>query len=186
MPMTTDPPCVRAFRDELAQRIIQEAQRLFPEAISFHHKTAVTKVDFKRQLVHLSRDGSNTTQVCTLIMLYHFNSRWHSVHGSIVVANLRSVQAASLKSPLLLTYLTQPQHKSSLLPSSYLTCGGPVTVLSVSKVHTTTMSYVQLNGCNLQNPFARTWHCILTAAAPAKANIIIPCCLSSRHLSSML
>ncbi len=65
--MTHDPQCVRAFRDELALRTVQEAQRLFPEAIKFHHKTAVTNVDFKRQLVHLSTDGSNTTEVCTLI-----------------------------------------------------------------------------------------------------------------------
>ncbi|KAA6420858.1 MAG: kynurenine 3-monooxygenase [Trebouxia sp. A1-2] len=67
MPMTQDPQCVRAFRDELALRTVQEAQRLFPEAIKFHYKTAVTKVDFKRQLVHLSRDGSNTTEVCAKI-----------------------------------------------------------------------------------------------------------------------
>ncbi|KAL0030596.1 hypothetical protein WJX79_007832 [Trebouxia sp. C0005] len=61
--LANDPQCVRAFRDELALRTVQEAQRLFPEAIKFHYKTAVTKVDFKRQLVHLSRDGSNTTEV---------------------------------------------------------------------------------------------------------------------------
>ncbi len=65
VPMTKgDPPCLRAFRDEIALRTVQEAQRLFPQAIKFHYSTAVTSVDFKRQLVHISVDGSNTTEVC--------------------------------------------------------------------------------------------------------------------------
>ncbi|DBA98548.1 TPA: hypothetical protein ACH3X1_014351 [Trebouxia sp. C0004] len=63
IPMTPDPPCVRVFRDEIALRIIHEAQRLFPQTIKFHHSIAVTNVDFERQLVHLDRDGSNTTEV---------------------------------------------------------------------------------------------------------------------------
>ena len=59
-----DPPCLRAFRGEIALRTVQEAQRLFPQAIKFRYNTAVTSVAFKRQLVHISVDGSNTTEVC--------------------------------------------------------------------------------------------------------------------------
>ena len=63
--MSQDPPCLRAFRDEIALRTVQEAQRLFPQAIKFNYNAAVTSVDFERQLVHISMDGSNTTEVCT-------------------------------------------------------------------------------------------------------------------------
>lgn len=105
MPMTQDPQCVRAFRDELALRTVQEAQRLFPEAIKFHYKTAVTKVDFKRQLVHLSRDGSNTTEVCAKITstrdakVYIFTFDLAESSGSVQAAILEVSIAVNTAKP---------------------------------------------------------------------------------------
>lgn len=133
VPMTQGPMCARAFSDELALRIIQEAQRLFPQAIKFHHNTAVTHVDFKRQLVHLSRDGSNTTEVCTEITSAQ-DGKVYTVLCDL--ANLASAQAAILQSSL---PSTQPNPKISHWPVSCLTCNAPDTILPVFVRYTANM-----------------------------------------------
>ena len=63
MPMTQDPQCVKAFRDEVALCCIKEAQHLYPQAISFHFDTPITQVDLHRQTVHTASAGPDSTQV---------------------------------------------------------------------------------------------------------------------------
>lgn len=62
IPITQDPQCVRAFRDEIALCVINEAKRLHPNAIEFHFNTLIQNVDLDRQTVHVST-GSNVTEV---------------------------------------------------------------------------------------------------------------------------
>ncbi len=62
IPITQDPQCVRAFRDEIALCIIDEAKRLLPNAIEFHFNTPIQKVDLDRQTAHVST-GSQVTEV---------------------------------------------------------------------------------------------------------------------------
>ncbi len=62
IPITQDPQCVRAFRDEIALCIINEAKRLHPNAIEFHFNTLIQKVDLDRQTAHVFTD-SHVTEV---------------------------------------------------------------------------------------------------------------------------
>lgn len=61
-PITQDPVCVRAFRDEVALCVINEAKRLHPDAIEFHFNTHIQRVDLDRQTAHVST-GSQVTEV---------------------------------------------------------------------------------------------------------------------------
>ena len=46
-----DPKCLRVFRDETSRHIIDEAQWLHPDAITFHFDTCVEHVDLDQQTV---------------------------------------------------------------------------------------------------------------------------------------
>ena len=65
IPITKDPQCVRAFRDEIALCCIKEAQRLYPQAIAFHFNTPVQMVEINKQIVHISTVGPSKTEVCS-------------------------------------------------------------------------------------------------------------------------
>ena len=54
--------CVRAFRDEIALCVINEAKRLHPNAIEFHFNSLIQNVDLDRQTAHVST-GSHVTEV---------------------------------------------------------------------------------------------------------------------------
>ena len=62
IPITQDPQHVRAFRDEIALCVINEAKRLHPNAIKFHFNTLIQKVNLDRQTAHVST-GSHVTEV---------------------------------------------------------------------------------------------------------------------------
>lgn len=62
IPITQDPQYIRAFRDEIALCVINEAKRLHPNAIEFHFNTLIQKVNLDRQTVHVST-GSHVTEV---------------------------------------------------------------------------------------------------------------------------
>lgn len=62
IPITQDPQCVRAFRDEIALCVINEAKRLHPNAIEFHFNSLIQNVDLDRQTAHVST-GSHVTEV---------------------------------------------------------------------------------------------------------------------------
>ena len=51
IPVTEDAQSVRAFRDEVALHVIQEAERMFPETIQFHFNAPIQHIDLNRQLV---------------------------------------------------------------------------------------------------------------------------------------
>lgn len=61
--MTEDPLCIRAFRDEVALLVIQEAQRQYPQAIKFHFNAAVQTINLERQTVSASFAKSDGTHV---------------------------------------------------------------------------------------------------------------------------
>ena len=66
--MTEDPPCVRAFRNEVASLIIKDAQCLYPDAIKIHFSAAVEAVDLDKQTICASlarSNGPDTVQVNT-------------------------------------------------------------------------------------------------------------------------
>ena len=73
--VTDEPQSVRAFRDEIALLVVKEAQRQFPEAISFHFNNPVNHIDLEQQTVSTSFAGSSTTEVCvrtkTFINMLH-------------------------------------------------------------------------------------------------------------------
>lgn len=66
VPMADDPPCLRAFRDEVSLCVIKSAQQLYPHDIKFHFNTQVQEVDLTRQTVSVSFGESTTTQVCCI------------------------------------------------------------------------------------------------------------------------
>lgn len=63
VPMTDDPPCLRAFRDEVSLCVIQSAQQLFPHTIKFHFNAQVQEVDLSKQAVSVSFGESSMMQV---------------------------------------------------------------------------------------------------------------------------
>lgn len=64
--MSDDPPCLRAFRDEVSLCVIKSAQQLYPHAIKFHFNAQVQQVDLTRQTVSVVVGQSTMTQVrCT-------------------------------------------------------------------------------------------------------------------------
>ena len=63
VPVTEDPPCVRAFRDELALWCIKEAQRQYPQAIDFHFNSPIQSVNLNRQIAHVHTAESHATKV---------------------------------------------------------------------------------------------------------------------------
>lgn len=66
VPMADDPPCLRAFRDEVSLCVIKSAQQLYPHAIKFHFNAQVQEVNLTRQTVSVSFGESTMTQVrCT-------------------------------------------------------------------------------------------------------------------------
>lgn len=69
VPVTEDPPCVRAFRDELALWCIKEAQRQYPQAIDFHFNSPIQSVNFDRQVAHVHAVESHATKVCSKLAL---------------------------------------------------------------------------------------------------------------------
>ena len=73
MPVTEDPVCVRAFRDELALWCIKEAQRQYPQAIDFHFNSPIQSVDFDRQIAHVHTAESHATKVCSTAFIVHIS-----------------------------------------------------------------------------------------------------------------
>ena len=63
VPMADDPPCLRAFRDEVSLCVIMSAQQLFPHTIKFHFNAQVQEVDLSRQTVSVSFGDSTMIQV---------------------------------------------------------------------------------------------------------------------------
>ena len=66
MPVTTkDPTMIRVYRDEISRHLIDEARRLYPEAITFHFDAPISGVDFEKRVVSIS--GSKAPQeVCSM------------------------------------------------------------------------------------------------------------------------
>ncbi|KAL3130529.1 hypothetical protein ABBQ38_008341 [Trebouxia sp. C0009 RCD-2024] len=62
VPMADDPPCLRAFRDEVSLCVIKSAQQLYPHAIKFHFNAQVQEVNLTRQTVSVSFGESTMTQ----------------------------------------------------------------------------------------------------------------------------
>jgi len=61
LPVTDNPRLLRSPRDEITRHIIEEAQRMYPDAISFHFSTTIQQVDLNRQRVIVSVAGSKDT-----------------------------------------------------------------------------------------------------------------------------
>ena len=62
-----DPPIVlRVFRDEIGRQLIDEAQRLYPDAIKFHFNCPVEAVDLDQQTVSVLK--GNTPQVSRYVL----------------------------------------------------------------------------------------------------------------------
>ena len=49
MPVTHRPAWLRGFRNEITRLVIDEAQRMYPEAIRFSFDTAIESIDLDRQ-----------------------------------------------------------------------------------------------------------------------------------------
>ena len=131
--MSQDPPCLRAFRDEIALRTVQEAQRLFPQAIKFHYNTAVTNVDFKKQLVHISMAGSSTTEVCIETTPTQ-DGKVYTAFFDPAKPWLSSSSNAGLSIAVSAAHL--PDSKISHWPICHLICNALFTVLPVFVVYT--------------------------------------------------
>lgn len=63
VPVTKDPLCVRAFRDEIALLCINEAQHQHPHAIHFKFNAPIISVDWDKQTVHAATEDLSATQV---------------------------------------------------------------------------------------------------------------------------
>ena len=59
-PVVDPPEVLRVFRDEIGRQLIDEAQRLYPDAIQFHFKCPIAAVDLDMQTVTIN---SNAEQV---------------------------------------------------------------------------------------------------------------------------
>lgn len=62
-----DPPTVlRVFRDEIGRQLIDEAQRLYPDAIKFHFNCPIEAVDLDQQTVSVLK--GKTSQVSIYVL----------------------------------------------------------------------------------------------------------------------
>ncbi len=61
LPVTDNPGLLMSSRDEITRHTIEEAQRMCPNAISFHFNTSIQQVDLDRQCVITSVAGSKDT-----------------------------------------------------------------------------------------------------------------------------
>ena len=53
------PEMVMCYREEVARHLVQEAQRLHPEAISFTFDCGISSIELDQQTVTVQRDGAN-------------------------------------------------------------------------------------------------------------------------------
>ena len=65
-PVVDPPEVLRVFRDEIGRQLIDEAQRLYPDAIQFHFNCPIEVVDLAKQTVSTK---SNTSQVSIILNL---------------------------------------------------------------------------------------------------------------------
>ena len=55
---------LRVFRDEIGRQLIDEAQRLYPNAIKFHFNCPVDAVDLDQQKVRLAEGDASQVDTC--------------------------------------------------------------------------------------------------------------------------
>ena len=63
MPVTDPPTNLRVFRDEIGRQLIDEAKRLYPDAIKFHFSCSIKSIDLDNQAVTTSQSNSHDQQV---------------------------------------------------------------------------------------------------------------------------
>lgn len=61
LPVTDSPGLLMSSRDEITRHTIEEARRMFPNAISFRFNTTIQQVDLNRQCVTTLTAGSKDT-----------------------------------------------------------------------------------------------------------------------------
>lgn len=61
LPVTDNPGLLMSSRDEITRHTIEEARRMYPDAISFHFNTTIQQVDLNRQCVITAAAGSKDT-----------------------------------------------------------------------------------------------------------------------------
>ncbi|DBB18334.1 TPA: hypothetical protein ACH3X3_003283 [Trebouxia sp. C0006] len=116
LPVTDNPGLLMSSRDEITRHTIEEAQRMFPNAISFHFNTSIQQVDLDRQCVITSVAGSKDT------------SKAHQVAGDMRVSydllvgadGSRSAVRSAMEQVMPSTYIQRYRH-------SQVYCSGPVT-----------------------------------------------------------
>ena len=62
---------LRIFRDEIARQLIDEAQRLHPDKISFHFGVAIANVDLDNQIVTTSENTDNLVSCACFCMPFY-------------------------------------------------------------------------------------------------------------------
>lgn len=84
LPVDNPPKVLRVFQDEIGRQLIDEAKRLYPDAIQFHFNCPVESVDTAKQTVSVPK--GSPTQVparltCNFEIALAFNLAKFTVSG---------------------------------------------------------------------------------------------------------
>ncbi|DBA70580.1 TPA: hypothetical protein ACH3X2_011969 [Trebouxia sp. C0005] len=107
LPVTDSPGLLMSSRDEITRHTIEEARRMFPNAISFRFNTTIQQVDLNRQCVTTLTAGSKDTSKVSYDLL-------------VGADGARSAVRSALQQIMPGTHIQRCRH-------SQVYCSGPVT-----------------------------------------------------------
>ncbi|KAA6416580.1 MAG: hypothetical protein FRX49_13453 [Trebouxia sp. A1-2] len=107
LPVTDSPGLLMSSRDEITRHTIEEARRMFPNAISFRFNTTIQQVDLNRQCVTTLTAGSKDTSKVSYDLL-------------VGADGARSAVRSALQQIMPGTHIQRYRH-------SQVYCSGPVT-----------------------------------------------------------
>ena len=85
MPVDDSTMSMRVFRDEIARHVIEEAQRLHGDAISFHFDSTIQRIDLEKQTVSVAMDALRSPdQVPLHSQDLHFLHHTSALHLSLL------------------------------------------------------------------------------------------------------